>query len=184
MKAARVLGAATLAIALSGCGIAQRIQAQEQAKQLAAHNAELTAQSNVAIADCNTKVPGGNPKTTVARIKCMNDAVAIRMPTFGADRDLAQAWLAERMVVAEEIQNGKLSIAQGDAVMAEKWSQAVSESQRRRNATLSVVAQQSAAAAQQDAASAASTAAWASVMQATRPASVTCLHTGVMTTCN
>ena len=55
----------------------------------------------------------------------------------------------------------------------------VSESQRRRNATQSVIAQQNAAATQQGAASAASTAAWASVMQASRPLSVTYLHNGI-----
>jgi hypothetical protein len=138
-----------------------------------------------AIMDFNTKLPGGIPKTAVARMQCLNDAIAIRMPTFGPDQDLAQAWLAERMVVAERIQNAKMTIAEGNAVIAEKWSQAVSESQHRRNATQSVIAQQNAAAAQQEAASAASTAAWASVMQATRPSTpVTCLHTGNMTTCN
>jgi hypothetical protein len=83
MKAATTLCALLFAASLPGCGIAQRMQAAEQAKQLAAHNAELAAQSNAAVADCNTKLPGGNPKTAVARVKCLNDAIAIRMPTFG-----------------------------------------------------------------------------------------------------
>jgi hypothetical protein len=58
------------------------------------------------------------------------------------------------MMVAEKVQNGKMTIVEGNAAVAEKWSQAVSESQRRRNATLSVAAQQEAAAAQGSAASA------------------------------
>jgi hypothetical protein len=174
-----------VAVPLSACGIAQRMQAQEQAKQVAAHNAELAAQSATAVTDCNAKLPAGNPKTAVARMQCLNDAIMIRMSTFGPDQDLAQVWLAERMVVAERIQTGKMTIAEGNAAIAEKWSQAVSESQRRHNATQSVIAQQNAAAAQQDAAAAANTAAWASVMQATRPSTpVTCVHTGNMTTCN
>ena len=171
MKTARMLYAVLFSTALAGCGIAQRIQAQEQAKQLA-------SQSDAAIADCDTKIPGGNPKTTVSRIKCLNDAMAIRMPLFGTDQDLAQAFMANRLAIAEQVQNGKLSVAEGNAGIADKWSQAVSESQRRRNATLSVAAQQDAAAAQQSAASAS----WAAIMQP--PKSVTCLRTGTMTTCN
>jgi len=144
------------------------MQAQEQAKQLA-------SQSDLAIGDCNAKLPPDNPKTVVARTKCLNDAMAIRMPLFGTDQDLAQAFMADRMMVAEKVQNGKMTMAEGNAAIAEKWSQAVSESQRRRNATLFVAAQQAAAAAQGSAASAA----WAAMA---RP--VTCMHTGNMTTCN
>jgi hypothetical protein len=105
----------------------------------------------------------------------MNDAMAIRMLLFGTDQDLAQAFMADRMMVAEKVQNGKMTIVEGNAAVAEKWSQAVSESQRRRNATLSVAAQQEAAAAQGSAASAS----WAAMNR-----SVTCMRTGNMTTCN
>ena len=157
-----------LGMALAGCGIAKRMEAQEQAKQLA-------AQSDAALADCNAKIPAPNPKTVVARVKCLNDAMAIRMPLFGTDQDLALAYMADRTMVAEKIENGKMTMAEGNAAVAEKWSQAVSESQRRRNATASVAAQQDAAAAQGSAASAA----WAAM---NRP--VTCMRTGTMTTCN
>ena len=77
-----------LGMALAGCGIAKRMEAQEQAKQLA-------AQSDAALADCNAKIPASNPKTVVARVKCLNDAMAIRMPLFGTDQDLALAYMAE-----------------------------------------------------------------------------------------
>ena len=129
-----------VALTLAGCGIAQRIQAQEQAKQ-------LSERSQAAAAVCNAKFPAGNAKIEVARIGCLNDALAILMPTFGSDQDLVQAHLAERMVVAEQMQNGTITIAQGNAIITEKWSQVVSESQRRQNARQSVNAQQSAAAA-------------------------------------
>ncbi len=185
----RIIAALALALTLTGCGIAQRIQSQEQAKQQAALNAQLAAQSDAAIADCNSKLPSGNPKTIVARMKCLNDAAVIRMPTFGSDQDLVQAFMAERMVVAEQVEKGKMTIAEGNAVITEKWSRAVSESQQRANARNSVMAQQNAAAAQQQAAAAADTAAWASMIQATKPAPVvnpgfTCVHTGNITSCN
>ena len=124
----RIIAALALALTLTGCGIAQRIQSQEQAKQQAALNAQLAAQSDAAIADCNSKLPSGNPKTIVARMKCLNDAAVIRMPTFGSDQDLVQAFMAERMVVAEQVEKGKMTIAEGNAVITEKWSRAVSES--------------------------------------------------------
>ena len=137
-----------LSMALEVCGIAQRIHAQQQAKEQAVLNEQLVEQSNIAIADCNSKFGAGNPKIQVARTQCLNDALAIRMTTFGPYQDLMQAWMADRMVVAERVQNGKMTIAEGNALIATKWSQAVAESERRRNATESVMAQQNAAAAQ------------------------------------
>lgn len=185
----RIIVALALALTLAGCGIAQRIQAQEQAKQQAALNAQLVEQSKASMAECDVKFPPGNAKTSVVRRKCINDAFAIRMPTFGSDQDLAQAVMAESMVIAEQVQNGKMTVAQGNAAIAERWSQAVSESQQRANARNSVMAQQSAAAAQEQAAAAANTAAFASMIQATKPAPVvnpgfTCVHTGNITSCN
>jgi hypothetical protein len=188
----RIVAVCILTLTLAGCGIAQRIQAQEQAKLQAEQNAQLVEQSRAAIADCNVKFPVGNPKIAVARTQCTNNALTIRIPTFGTDQDLVQAFMADRMVVAEQVQSGKMTLAQGNAIIAEKWSQSVSESQQRANARGSVMAQQTAAAAQQSAAAAANTAAWASVMEATRPVavapvvnpSITCIHNGNMTTCN
>ena len=136
------------ALALAGCGIAQRLQADEQAKQLAARNADLVARSDTAKVNCDTQYPAGNPKNAVARRKCLNDAFAIKMPIFGPDQDLAQAVMADDMVIAERIQAGKITIAQGNAMFTEKWSQAVSESQQRASAGNSVTAQQMGAVAQ------------------------------------
>lgn len=179
--------------ALAGCGIAHRTQAQDQANLQAARNAQLVTQSDFALADCNAKFPAGNPKIQVARMRCLNDALAIQMPIFGPYQDLMQTWMAARMAVAEQIQNRKMTIAEGDAIIAEKWSQVVSESERRQNATQSVIAQQGAAAAQQSAAAAANTAARAApifppIPPATNPL-VSCISTptpggGSFTTCN
>jgi hypothetical protein len=136
------------ALALSGCAAAMQIQAQEQAKKQAAINAQLVAQSDVAKADCNVKFPSDKPRQAVARRKCLNDAFSIKLPTFGADQDLIQAVLADDVVIAERVQNGKMTTADGNAAIAARWSQAVSESQQRANARNSVMAQDNAAAAQ------------------------------------
>jgi hypothetical protein len=130
------------ALALAGCGTAQSFQADEQAKQLAVRNADLVARSDTAKVSCDTQYPAGNPKIAIARRKCLNDAFAIKMPIFGPDQDLAQAFMAEDMAVAEQVQAGKITIARGNAIVAGKWSQAVSESQQRANARNSVTAQQ------------------------------------------
>jgi hypothetical protein len=157
----------TSALALGDCGIAQRIEAEQHAKEIAERNAQLVEQSKAAVADCNTNFPKGNPKIEVARIKCLNDALAIRMPAFGNDRDLVEAFMADRAVIAERIQNNKMTLTEGEAAIAQRWSQAVNEAEQRRNARVSANAQMVGAVAQQRAASAANTAAWASVMEAT-----------------
>ena len=159
----------TWALALGGCAIAQRIEAEKQAKETAERNAQLVEQSKAAIADCNTNFPKGNPKIEVARIKCLNDAVTIRMPAFGTDQDLVATFLAERAVIAEKIQTGKMTLVEGEAAIAQRWSEAVNQSEQRRNASMSARAQMVGAVAQQQAASAANTAAWASVMEASKP---------------
>jgi hypothetical protein len=161
------------ALALSGCGIAQQIQAQEQAKKQAEINAQLVDQAKAAAAACDTNFPKGNPKIEIARVKCLNDAMTIMMPVFGPDQDLAGAFMADRAVIAEKTQNGKMTFAEGNAAIAQRWSQAVSESQQRRNAAMSTNAQVAGAVAQQQAAAAANTAAWASMIQATKPPPLT-----------
>src|SRR5262249_53334541 len=85
-------------------------------------------------------------KTAVARAKCQVDAVAILRPTV-AHPDLLDSLMATRMSVAEQVQNGRLTIAQANEMMANKKSELVSEEQRRNLANRAVVAQESAAAA-------------------------------------
>ena len=112
----------------------------------------MREQSRTAVANCDFRYPKDNPKIAVARIKCLNEAFSIQLPTLTPDQDLAQSFMAERMVIAERIKAGKMTMAEGQAAMAEKWSQVVSASQQRRDAANAVGAQQDAAAAQQRAA--------------------------------
>ena len=169
-----------LSLALTGCAIAPRAQADDQAKQQAAVNPQLIEQSKAAMAACDAKFPAGDPKTAVVRRKCINDGFAIRLPTFGPDQDLVRGVMADSMVIAEQVQSGKITIAEGNAAIAEKWSKAVTESQRRANSKDSVLAQQSAAAAQQQAVAPADGAAVAPVDLP----GFTCTQNGNMTTCN
>ena len=48
------------------------------------------------------------------------------------------------MAIAEQIQHGKITVLQGKALAAEKWSQMLSEDERRANARQAVQAQQAA----------------------------------------
>jgi hypothetical protein len=169
-----------ISLALCGCAGSQHIQAEEPAKQQAAQSAQLVEQSKAAMAACDAEFPAGNPKTAVARRKCINDGFAIRLATFGPDQDLVRAVLADSMVIAEKVQDGKMTIAEGNAAIAEKWSQAVTESQQRAHSKDSVLAQQSAAAAQQQAAAPGNGAA---VTPVDLPG-FTCSQNGNAVTCN
>lgn len=169
-----------LSLALFGCGIAPRVHADDEAKQQATANAQLIEQSKAAMAACDAKFPAGDPKTAVVRRKCINDGFAIRLPTFGPDQDLVQTVMADSMVIAEQVQSGKMTIAEGNAAISEKWSKAVTESQRRANSKNSVLAQQSAAAAAQKPVAPANDAA---VTPVDLPGFI-CTQSGNMTTCN
>jgi hypothetical protein len=169
-----------LGLALCGCGTAPRVQADDQTKQQAAVNARLIEESKAAMAACDAKFPAGDPKTAVVRRTCINDGFAIKLPTFGPDQDLVRAVMADSMVIAEQVQNGKMTIAEGNAAIAEKWSEAVTESQRRANSKNSVLAQQSAAAAQLPSAAAAED---ADVVPVALPG-FACKQNGNVATCN
>ena len=185
----RILWAIAACLTLASCGIAQQYQAREQAEQ-------LKAQSKAANDDCNVKYPAGDPKIEVSRVQCLNAAFAILMPTFGQDQDLGQMFMADRMVIAEQIQSGKTSLVEGNAEIAAKWSASVTESQRRQAMRQSVAAQQDAANAQQVQAFAATMAAVSAANPPPAPAPVViqqpstvrlqtfCNRIGNMTTCN
>ena len=175
-----VLSLALSGLALSGCAIVPPVQADEPSKQPAAANALLIEQSKAAMAACDAKFPAGDPKTAVVRRQCINDGFAIKLPTFGPDQDLVRGVMADSMVIAGQVQSGKMTIAEGNAAIAEKWSKAVSESQRRANSKNSVLAQQSAAAAQQQSGAAAEP---ADVIPVELPG-FTCSQNGNVATCN
>ena len=102
----------------------------------------------------------------------MNAAFAILQPTLPYP-DLLQTWMAEHLAIAEQIQTAHITLAQGNAVITQKWSDMVAEEQRRQLANRSIAAQEEAAAA----ASSAASASWA----ATGPR--TCNYGGGTLTC-
>ena len=175
-----ILSLALSSLALAGCSIVPPVQADAPAKQPAAANALLIEQSKAAMAACDAKYPAGDPKTAVVRRQCINDGFAIKLATFGPDQDLVRGVMADSMDIAGQVQSGKMTIAEGNAAIAEKWSKAVSESQRRSNSKNSVLAQQSAAAAQQQSGAAAEP---ADVIPVELPG-FTCSQNGNVATCN
>jgi len=137
-----------LALALAGCALAKQRELKEKM-------AALRQQSADAMKDCNERLPPGNPKIAVSRAQCVNAAFAILQPTMPYP-DLLQTFMAEHTAIAEQVQMGKMTIVQGNAAIAEKWSAVVSEEQRRQLATLGVAAQVQSA----EAASSAAAASW------------------------
>ncbi len=101
-----------------------------------------------ASADCDARFPASNIKVAVARMQCFNNALeseSEKTPGYPtADRDLLASFLAYRMAIAEQIQHGKITVLQGKALAAEKWSQMLSEDERRANERQAVQAQQAA----------------------------------------
>jgi hypothetical protein len=87
----------------------------------------------------------GVPATAVVRAECMNDAMAIMRPTWGRSADLVNGWMAHRVVVAEKLQKGQITVALANEELANSWTQVIDEEQRRNLANRSVGAQELAA---------------------------------------
>jgi hypothetical protein len=121
MKAAYGIFAVLLATVLSGC-------ADYQAQQ---HTGELNEQAKAAALDCANKFPVITRNTIVAAVRCGNAAWEITSPTLGSDKDLFQAFMADRLAIAEQVQSGKISLTEGEAAITKKSSEAHSEAQRR-----------------------------------------------------
>ena len=122
--------AVVLGLTVASCGIARQARIQE-----------LQAQELAAIQRCDVTVPAGNPKTAVERAKCQTEAWAILRPIMPYP-DLLDLMIASRLTIAEQIQNGKLTIAQGNEQIAAKRSELAAEEQRRNLANRSVAAQE------------------------------------------
>jgi hypothetical protein len=168
-----------LTAALIGCALDQTAQQR---------SADLKQQAKAASDACESRFPSGNARTEVARSQCINNALAILMPTFGTNQDLVQRFMANRMVIAERVQNGNISWAEGMAEIQAKWSEVVTESRRRGETTAAADWQafgQSVAAANQ---------AYAAGLAQSPPVQVQpmppvsqqtfCNQSGNMTTCN
>jgi hypothetical protein len=124
------------------------------------------------------------------------------LPTLGSNQNIYQTFLAQRLAIAEQIQSGKVTAAEGVAAISQRWSEANSKAQRQNAIAQTAAAQQNAAAAQQWAAEAAKAAAdwqafgqtlaganqaYAAGLAASQPQTVrletSCMHIGNVTDC-
>ena len=135
----RIVWVVVLCGLLAGCGIARQ-------REMQARNDALKEQSRIAMEDCNTKLPKGNPKTAIVRAQCVNDALVIMRPIFPYP-DLLDLSMAHRLAVAERYQKGQITGPQANEELAQKNSELTAEEQRRLLANRSVGAQESMAAA-------------------------------------
>jgi hypothetical protein len=135
----RLIIAVLISLTMAGCGLVRQ-------RELQAQREALTAQSQAAMAQCDAAYPAGNVKTVVARAKCQTDALAILRP-ISPYPDLMDVFITTRIAIAERVQNGQLTIAQANELIATKRSELVAEEQRRTLANRSVVAQENVAAA-------------------------------------
>jgi hypothetical protein len=120
MKAALVL---IVAITVAGCGVIHQ-------RELQARVNELKAKSQAASEECDMMWPAGNPKTAMARAKCQTEAIAVVRPVSPYP-DILDLFIASRIAIAERVQNGQLTVAQANELIATKRSELVAEEQRR-----------------------------------------------------
>jgi hypothetical protein len=135
----RALIVVLISLVVAGCGLMRQ-------RELQAQREELIGRSHAAMAQCDATYPPGNVKTTMARAKCQTDALAIVRP-ISPYPDLLDLFIASRIATAERVQNGQLTIAQGNELIAAKHSELVAEEQRRNLANRSVIAQEGVASA-------------------------------------
>lgn len=135
----RFAGIAILITTLGGCGLAAR---KEREEAFAAAKVENEA----AIAACQEHYPPNQMKDHVGKAQCVNDAMKIMRP-FAPYPDLMDQDMANRSMLAERVQQGKMSAAEATAEMSQRRSAIVAEEQRRNLSNRSVSAQESAAAA-------------------------------------
>jgi hypothetical protein len=108
-----------------------------------ARNNELIASAKAATTACNEKISEGDPNKAMARAQCQRDAASIARPTERYP-DLGDAFWATRMRIAEQVQAGKLTIAEGNELITNKSVELNNEGQRRATADRAVRAQEDA----------------------------------------
>jgi hypothetical protein len=79
------------------------------------------------------KAACGALNTAVARAKCFNGVVDRYVRPTVRDQDLLTLEEADRLALAEQVDAGKLSVAQADLQLAQMRTQIFSEVQRRTN---------------------------------------------------
>jgi hypothetical protein len=138
MRFTGLLGALCATLLLSSCGLAARQERQEQ-------QAAAKAAMEQGFEECKTRFPEGS-KQYIERNKC-NSLAASAIRPFVPYPDLFDKYWATRAVIAERVQAGKLTLAEGNQEATQAQSDIAAEEQRRNLASRSVGAQESAAAA-------------------------------------
>jgi hypothetical protein len=123
MKVARTIFASAVICAML-LAIAFTPGAKAQTREEWAARYEYIAQY------CEREFPT-NPATIVAKVQCLNKAQAEVLPSWGNNRDLIETWMAYRAAIAEQIQDKKITFAEGIAAISQRWSEAQTEIQRR-----------------------------------------------------
>lgn len=134
----RIVIVAALCAALGGCGLIARKELQE--KQQAA-----IAEMQAGFAECKARFPEGS-KHYIEKQKCDSGAAQAIRP-YVTYADLFDREQAERAVIAERLQAGKITVAEANQAATAAHSQIAEDEQRRSLASRSVGAQESAAAA-------------------------------------
>jgi len=154
IKAAIVI---SLSMSVAGCGIIAQKKRQEEF-------AAVKASADRMLADCDLKYKKIKGQM-LDRMKCRGEAFALYKSQLPFP-DLLDQEITSLMVVAERVDTGAMTYAEGEQAASEIHSRMVAEEQRRMLANRSVSAQESAASA-----------AW----RASAP--VTCTRSGNSTTC-
>ncbi len=132
----RILAVLMLCAMVGGCGIIARKELEE--KQQAA-----IAQMQAGFAECKTRFPDGS-KQWVAKQQCETAAAQAIRP-YMTYPDLFDREAADRAVIAERLQAGKMTLAEANQAATAAHSQIAEDEQRRNLANRSVGAQESAA---------------------------------------
>jgi hypothetical protein len=128
-----------IALAVLGVGLCACAGQPDRARQEAA----LIAAGDAAKRSCDERFPVGPRHNHVARAKCMNDLIQTTMMPGQRDPDLQANLNATRLVVAERLDAGTMTEAEGDSAMAEARVRMFSEQSQRDNGAAQARAMQS-----------------------------------------
>jgi hypothetical protein len=123
----------TLGLAISGAAVAQERYSRESTIRLIQGANE----------ECRREFPSAI-KQAVARAACENHNMELLRPSMPYP-DLMDQELTYNLVLAEKVQNGKITMIEREAAAAQFHSQMIAEQQRRGLAQRAVTAQESAA---------------------------------------
>ena len=133
----RAFKTSMLCLLVGGCMMTAQQQQQERI-------AQIKAESDRIFAECDTKFKKVKGQF-VNRATCMQPGLNLYRP-LTPYADLLDQEIALRMAVAEKLDSGKMTIAEGDLALTQGHSQVASEEQRRNASNRSVAAQEEAAA--------------------------------------